>query len=47
MGALGRPLLGVDSLDGGAGPLPIGRLGGVVGLEPEGRSGSVMWWVRR
>ena len=35
----GGPLLGVDSFDGGAGPLPVDPLSGVVGLGAEGPLG--------
>jgi hypothetical protein len=35
-GTLGGALLDLDPLDGGAGPLPIGPLGGVLGFGSEG-----------
>jgi len=43
MGAVGGPLLGLDPIDGRAGPLPVGPLSGIVALRAEARSGSVMW----
>jgi hypothetical protein len=44
LGAVGGALLAVDALDGRADPLPVGPLGGVVGLGAEGpvRIGDVV-----
>jgi hypothetical protein len=39
VGAVGGALLGLDARDGGAGPLPVGPLGGVMGLGAEGLLG--------
>jgi hypothetical protein len=43
-GTLGGALLDLDPLDGGAGPLPVGPLGGVLGFGSEGpvRIGDVV-----
>ena len=44
LGAVGGALLAVDALDGRTDPLPVGPLGGVVGLGAEGpvRIGDVV-----
>jgi hypothetical protein len=42
-GAVSGPLLGVDTVDGGAGSLAVGPLGRVLGLRTEGPLGSVIW----
>jgi hypothetical protein len=41
--AVGGALLGMDPLNGHADPLPVGPLGGVMGLGPEGSVGVGVW----